>query len=112
VSIGIDLSRPPRHRPVPGQVLDLEGRDVRWRSAPLRFRVEKVRLDISQWYGGNWVWLEGRELHPTQGHPMIWLQLLVNVDAIPPDTPPAANDQPIQHPARAPAAGRLPAITA
>jgi hypothetical protein len=112
VTIGIGLSRPPRHRPVPGQVLDLEGPDVRYRSAPLRFLVEKVRLDISQCYGGNWVWLEGRELHPTHGYPMIWLQLLVNVDAIPPETPPAAADQPIRGSARASAANRLPAITA
>jgi hypothetical protein len=104
VTIGIDLSRPPRHRPAPGQVLDLDGSDVRYRSAPLRFRVQTVRLDISGCYGGDWVWLEGHELHPTQGHPMTWLQLLVRVDAIPPDPPPANTDQRCDTSRRAPAA--------
>lgn len=112
MTIGNELSQPPRHRPAPGQVLDLEGSDVRYRSAPLLFRVEKVLLDISRCYAGNWVWLEGHELHPTQGHPMTWLQILVKVDAIPPDTSSVASDQPIRHPAGASAASRSSAATA
>ncbi|MGC5031084.1 hypothetical protein [Micromonospora sp. DT229] len=30
----------------------------------MRLRVVRVRLDISQWYDGQWVWLEGIEIGP------------------------------------------------
>jgi len=78
----LNVAQQPRTLPDPGQILDLQAGDVRYRSAPPRFRVQRVREDISRWYDGAWVWLEGHELHPTAGHPMLWLQILVAVDAI------------------------------
>jgi hypothetical protein len=64
-----------------GDVLDLVAGEVRYRRAALRLRVSRVRVDISGWYGGGWVWLEGRELDP-DGHPISWQQVLVSVAAI------------------------------
>ena len=72
---------PPRSVPASGQILDLYGSDVRYRRAPLRLRVERVRLDISGWYGGRWVWLEGHELD-ADWHAISWQQALVAVAAI------------------------------
>jgi hypothetical protein len=40
-----------------------------------------VRLDISGWYAGGWVWLEGYELDGN-GHVISWQQALVAVAAI------------------------------
>jgi hypothetical protein len=50
-------------------VLTLAVPELRYRRAPLRFQVSRVREDISGWYGGEWVWLEGRELDTT-GYPI------------------------------------------
>jgi len=75
------LSVPPRRVPAVGQVLALDGSEVRYRRAPLRLQVSRVREDISGWYGGEWVWLEGRELDAT-GHPISWQQVLVAVVAV------------------------------
>lgn len=72
---------PPRSVPASGQILDLYGSEVRYRRAPLRLRVERVRLDLSGWYGGGWVWLEGHELD-ADGHAISWQQALVAVAAI------------------------------
>lgn len=74
-------SVPPRRVPAVGQVLTLEGAEVRYRHAPLRLQVSRVREDISGWYGGEWVWLEGRELDAT-GYPISWQQVLVAVVAV------------------------------
>jgi hypothetical protein len=54
---------------------------LRYRRAPLRFQVSRVCEDISGWYGGEWVWLEGRELDAT-GCPISWQQVLVAVAAV------------------------------
>jgi hypothetical protein len=54
---------------------------VRYRTAPLRLRVSRVRLDISDWYGGEWVWVEGHELDAAD-HPIAWQQSLIRVAAI------------------------------
>jgi hypothetical protein len=64
-----------------GQVLTLAVPELRYRRAPLRFQVSRVREDISGWYGGEWVWLEGRELDTT-GYPISWQQILVAVAAV------------------------------
>lgn len=79
---GLEVAQQPRSQPAPGQILELRAGDVRYRSAPQRFLVQRVREDISGWYDGDWVWLEGYALHPTAGHRMIWLQILVAVNAI------------------------------
>jgi len=72
---------PPRKVPAAGQVLDLSSSEVKYRQAPLRLSVERVRLDISGWYAGGWVWLEGYELD-ADGHAISWQQALVDVAAI------------------------------
>jgi len=74
-------SVPPRRVPAVGQVLTLAVPELRYRRAPLRFQVSRVREDISGWYGGEWVWLEGRELDTT-GYPISWQQILVAVAAV------------------------------
>lgn len=75
------LRAPPRRVPHLGQVLQLAGGDVRYRAAPLRLQVTEVRLEISQWYGGEWVWVEGHELDAAD-HPIAWQQALIRVTAI------------------------------
>lgn len=72
---------PPRCLPAVGQVLDLAGDDLRYREAALRLRVSEIRADISGWYGGQWVWLEGHELD-LGGQPIAWQQQLVRVSAV------------------------------
>jgi hypothetical protein len=79
------VSEPPR-LPVPaeqliGRVLDLAPAQMRYRSEPLRLRVRFVREDISLWYGGEFVWLEGEELD-ADGEPIGRLQALIAVDAL------------------------------
>lgn len=76
------LRTPPHRLPVTGQVLDLAGGDVRYRRQPLRLHVTVIRPEISQWYSGEWVWVEGHELDAAD-HPIAWLQALVRVAAIP-----------------------------
>jgi hypothetical protein len=71
----------PRKVPAIGQVLDLRPGDVRYRRASLKLQVSSVRADISGWYGGEWVWLEGYELDPA-GYRIGWQQVLVAVAAI------------------------------
>lgn len=81
-SAGLDpCRRPPRRVPTVGQVLSLAEKEVRYRKSPLRLRVARVRTDISGWYSGEWVWLEGHELD-AGGYPIGWQQLLVAVGAI------------------------------
>lgn len=71
----------PRRVPRVGDVIDFAAGGVRYRRAALRLRVSRARVDISGWYGGAWVWLEGRELDPA-GDPISWQQVLVSVAAI------------------------------
>ena len=40
-----------------------------------------MRLDISDWYGGEWGWVEGHELDAGD-HPIAWQQALIRVAAI------------------------------
>jgi hypothetical protein len=79
--VGTPLRLAPRQVPDVGQVLRLAAGDVRYRTAPLRLRVTRVRLDISDWYGGAWVWVEGHELDPAD-HPIAWQQALIRDAAI------------------------------
>lgn len=79
------LRVPPRRVPQIGQILPLASGDVRYRAAPLRLRVAGIRSDISDWYGGEWVWVEGHELDDT-GHPICWQQSLIRVAVL--DPPP------------------------
>jgi hypothetical protein len=61
-------NRPPDRIPEVGAVLDLPVGDVRYRSAPLRLLVKCPRPDISLWYDGQWIWLEGAELDVVPQH--------------------------------------------
>jgi hypothetical protein len=63
-----------------GAVLHVPAGLVRYRATGLVLRVDRVRVDISQWYGGAWVWLEGVELDHL-GLPVARTPALVHVDA-------------------------------
>ncbi|MEU4693181.1 hypothetical protein [Actinoplanes sp. NPDC023714] len=81
---GLSISMPP-HLPIPadqltGRVLCIPAGSCRYRDAALVLFVRRVRLDISRWYGGCWVWVEGDELSHA-GYRLRWLQALVHVDA-------------------------------
>ncbi|MEU4564895.1 hypothetical protein AB0F72_41495 [Actinoplanes sp. NPDC023936] len=81
---GLSISVPP-HLPVPadqliGRVLHIPAGSCRYRDAALVLFVRRVRLDISRWHGGHWVWVEGDELADT-GYRLGWVQALVHVDA-------------------------------
>jgi hypothetical protein len=81
-----------------GQVLHLEADQWRWPGGYARWvEVAGVRLDISDWYGGDWVWIEGYALdeRACRTHRV---QLLVACDAIPPLPP--AEPQPPSRPLR------------
>lgn len=78
------ISTPPR-LPVAadqlvGHVLRVPAGSCRYRDGALVLFVRRVRLDISQWYGGQWVWLEGDEL-ADPGYRLRWTQALVHVAA-------------------------------
>jgi hypothetical protein len=64
-----------------------------YRDRGLALLVRRVRLDISQWYGGAWVWLEGDEVADT-GYPLGWTQALVHVSACVAEAPFAAAQNP------------------
>jgi hypothetical protein len=71
---------------VPGQTLHLAAGQWRYHRpddpAELRIRVDRVRADISRWYGGAAVWVEAYLLD-AHGFPARQRQLLVDCDAIP-----------------------------
>ncbi|MGC5031085.1 hypothetical protein [Micromonospora sp. DT229] len=67
---------------VPGDVVRLRSSDYRYATGPLRLRIVRVRLDISQWYEGEWVWLEGVEITPG-GQDGAWRPVLARVCALP-----------------------------
>ena len=75
-------SQPPDRIPGPGTVLNLAVEDVQYRDTPLRLHIERSRPDISLWYDGQWIWLEGVEL-AEDGAPIQRVQALVRVAAIP-----------------------------
>lgn len=72
-----------------GRVLQVAADRCRYRDRTLLLLVRRVRVDISQWYGGDWVWLEGDEIND-DGQRMGWISALVHVSACtidPPATP-------------------------
>lgn len=74
----------PRRVPRLGVTLFLGSGQWRYTNEPrpLMLLVTCVRLDISQGYSGDWVWLEGDELAP--GDVIVGrVQALVHVTAIP-----------------------------
>ncbi|MBQ0905524.1 hypothetical protein [Micromonospora sp. U21] len=74
----------PRVGVVPGDVVRLAESDYRYADGPLRLRIVRVRLDVSEWYGGRWVWLEGVEIGPDdQGRS--FRQALARVAALRPE---------------------------
>jgi hypothetical protein len=87
------LRVPPR-LPIPperlnGRLLRIPADRCRYRDRNLLLLIRRVRLDISQWYGGDWVWLEGDEINE-HGQPLGWTSALVHVSACavePPTTP-------------------------
>lgn len=79
-------STPPR-LPVPadqlvGQVLSVPPRLARFQDATVTLRITRVRDDLSLWYDGDWIWLEGDQLDD-DGLVVDRIQALVSVAAIP-----------------------------
>jgi hypothetical protein len=92
------IAVPPR-LPVPagqlvGRLVQIPAGRCQYRESGLALLVRRVRLDISQWYGGAWVWLEGDEIADT-GYSLGWTQALVHVSACVTDAP--AGGRLVQH---------------
>ncbi|PWU51808.1 hypothetical protein DLJ47_20460 [Micromonospora sp. S4605] len=68
----------------PGDVVQLAESDYRYAEAPLRLRIVRVRPDLSEWYDGEWVWLEGVEVGP-DGQDAAFRPVLARVAALRPD---------------------------
>lgn len=88
-----DPHRVPPRLPVPperliGQVLRIPPDQCRYRKRTLLLRVTRVRLNISYWYGGDWVWLEGDEID-LHGQTLATISELVHVSACAPSPPTA-----------------------
>jgi hypothetical protein len=49
----------PRVSVKPGDVVRLAEADYKYGRGDLTLRISRVRLEISRWYDGHWVWLEG-----------------------------------------------------
>jgi hypothetical protein len=45
-----------------GDVLTLAGEDYKYGEGSLMLRVSRVRYDLSRYYDGEWVWLEGVQI--------------------------------------------------
>ncbi|MCZ7422955.1 hypothetical protein O7605_25970 [Verrucosispora sp. WMMA2121] len=54
----------PRVSVAAGDVVRLAESDHRYATGPIRLRIVRIRPDISEWYEGEWVWLEGVEIGP------------------------------------------------
>lgn len=48
----------------PGEVVALKDEDYKYGIGPLNLRILRVRDDLSAYYDGEWIWLEGVELNP------------------------------------------------
>jgi hypothetical protein len=78
--------QPPDAVPAVGQVLTLAPEDWRYHNGgrTLTIKVAGIRHDISPWYQGQWVWVEGHEVeHPDHEPPGHRVTALVRVEAIP-----------------------------
>ena len=73
----------PDAMPVVGSVLELASGQWRYdgQDQAVRIQVQRVRTELSRWYSGEWVWVEGPV--SVAGGPVGWRQILVRVDAIP-----------------------------
>jgi len=49
----------PRVSVKPGDVVKLLEPDYKYGQGTVLLRISRVRLEISKWYDGAWVWLEG-----------------------------------------------------
>jgi hypothetical protein len=67
---------------VPGDVVHLREQDYQHGCGPLRLRIIHVRLDLSSWYDGQWVWLEGIDIN-TDGRAGRFRHVLARVAALP-----------------------------
>jgi hypothetical protein len=63
------------------RVVRLAPCDCQYRAEPLTLLVKRIRMDISRWYGGDWVWLEGDALDEC-GRAIAYTQALVAVAAL------------------------------
>jgi hypothetical protein len=72
----------PRVSVKPGQIIRLAESDYMYGRGEVTMRIIRVRLDISKWYDGRWVWLEGVPIRwdGTDGEPRT---LLARVSALP-----------------------------
>ncbi|MBM0229198.1 hypothetical protein [Micromonospora sp. ATA51] len=67
-----------------GDVVQLSEPDYKYGVGPLRLRIARVRLDLSAWYDGQWVWLEGTEIRwDDRDRDGPFRQVLVRVSALP-----------------------------
>ncbi|MEV1143479.1 hypothetical protein AB0I76_07280, partial [Micromonospora sp. NPDC049799] len=66
-----------------GDVVQLAESDYRYADGPLRLRIVRVRPDLSEWYDGEWVWLEGVEIGP-DGQDATFRPVLARVAALRP----------------------------
>jgi hypothetical protein len=85
IAVAPRLPIPPEH--LVGHLVRIPADRCRYRDSHLALLVRRVRLDISHWYGGAWVWLEGDEIAET-GYSLGWTQALVHVSACVTDAPP------------------------
>ena len=71
--------------PALGSVLELAPDQWRYgnREHAVRVQVERVMPELSRWYSGKWVWVEGPA--SIAGGPEERRQILVRIDAIPAD---------------------------
>ncbi|MEU4551854.1 hypothetical protein [Micromonospora violae] len=72
----------PRVSVVPGNVVRFAESDYQYPAGPLRLRIVRVRLDLSEWYDGQWVWLEGVEIGPDD-QDGAFRQVLARIAALP-----------------------------
>lgn len=73
---------PPRCRlPQPGEELHLQAGECRYHGGAFVLRVERPRPDLSSYYDGLWLWLEGWRLDEN-GLPQGQAQFLVSTGAI------------------------------
>lgn len=66
----------------PGDIVSLAAQDRRYADEAIVLRVTRVRDDLSRYYDGRWLWLEGVPVLPDggQGPPV---QVLARVAALP-----------------------------
>jgi hypothetical protein len=72
-------SQPPNAVPKIGMIIEVGPDDVRYRDRPLKMRIDEFLPEISQWYDGEWVWVNGYELNDADV-PIAWVQALVRTN--------------------------------